>query len=212
MPAPTAALPAICTSDNLAKYAVAGEPTILFLLTDVGSTADYQFRDKTGGRSFLLKWNTRLDGHVLRVPYSVWSAKDHAFANALMRQPMHRPVVVLVEFAASAPAVTAPAEAESQSPEKTGAPETQEAACIVVGPSVAPQAGAPTGEAEGTAEQIVAAIVPLHMRAYVAAEAPIRVKPLAELLNVTPEVLREAIANPHSRLEIAAAGWVKRTA
>jgi len=245
MPKPLAALPRICTSQNLAQYAVPGEPIIIFIYTDVGTTQDWQFNDRTAQRSFMLRWEPRLEGHILRVPFSVWSANNHKFAKDLMWQKMTRPVIVTIELTAPIAAsaaensVVIPAEqAETITPPEMGAPATQEGAHIVVGLSDPPAGASAVEGKNGTPEQVesllagqnqalldeeqasnealaaaranIPKVLSLMERAYNAAESAIRVKPLAEKLDVSEEALREAIAHPESRLEIAAAGWVKR--
>lgn len=76
-----------------------GEPVIVLVARGIGATQPYEFRDRDG-RSFLLKWEGKLEGHVLRVPWHVWMADGGRLADGVMNQRrLPFALVVLVEWA-----------------------------------------------------------------------------------------------------------------
>jgi hypothetical protein len=232
----------------------------------VGNNSAFYLTDKDG-RVWILEWNAKKGGHVIRVPHHLWHDRNEAVAHSLMEQNPRVSFVVSCELSPEVAAFLAELKqaSEQQEEEKQqeespemGATAANNEAGIMVGPgdetAVAPTLDAvrpaeevqPQSEASGpveapeapaanadsqlpapadqptTASEVIQtpeaptvpaaspAPEPLHMRAYDAVEKPIRVKPLAEKLGVTEEALRAAIELPDSKLEIAAAGWVKR--
>lgn len=168
----------------LAPYFQPGEPAVIVKLVGVGSTAPFEMRGGgTAGRSFIMEWNTRLDGHVVRIPLSLWMANDARMAHELMdHRRMSHAMVVMFEMPTSpvvAAAVTEPAHeagvkaagspalstsaststsiSTSQPGEaKTGAAESSGDASIVVGRGTDPQPAAPTLAPAPTNETVTA--------------------------------------------------------
>lgn len=241
-------LPARVDSALLAKHRRADEPLIVLKLVGVGNTAPYDFHDK-GTRSYIFRFESAQEGHILRVPLHLWQAGKGRLAHDLMEQRRlpHAMVVTL-----DAPAAAKPTPSTNLT--EMGATDTSTDTRNVVGPGAEPTV-APTSAAEKTvAEQsltmvdgglpekpeagvkaqaaaadaptslsVAATSVqaveppliagrPLHESAYALTEPPKRLKALAALLGVAEGVLREAIGQAESRVELANAGWVRRKA
>lgn len=223
----------------LAPYFQPGEPAVIVKLVGVGSTAPFEMRGGgTAGRSFIMEWNTRLDGHVVRIPLSLWMANDARMAHELMdHRRMSHAMVVMFEMPAK-PVVAAPGHEAAGSPAlstsaststsisiskpgeaKTGAAESSGDASIVVGRGTDPQPAAPTLAPAPTNETVTAGDAgppmvggrPLHEAAHEKLIKPQRVKALAAALKVTEATLREAAGAKEARIEIAGP-WVRRKA
>ncbi|WP_395752547.1 hypothetical protein [Prosthecobacter sp.] len=217
-------LPNRVDSSTLAKFLQDGEPVVLVKLIGVGNTAPYDFRDK-GTRSYIFRFDSALEGHVLRIPLHLWQENRARLAHDIMdqRHMAHSMVVTLEQR-------TPPEDAPPWIPHSTisaqmGATDTSTDTRIVVGPGAEPTV-APTSphggktEAEqsltivdsGSPELQTADGRPLYEAAYDLAEPPKRLKALAALLDVAEASLRAAIDHPRSRIQLAMAGWVRRKA
>jgi hypothetical protein len=212
-------LPGRVDSALLAKHQRAGEPLIVIKLVGVGNTAPYDFRDK-GTRSYIFRFDSQMEGHLLRIPLHLWQENKARLAHDIMdqRHLTHSMIVMLEQSPAPKPAT-------SQSHPETGATDTSTNALNVVGPGQEPTV-APTSA--GTAEQqpgadaadaATAATYPLlpdgrsvHAAAHALAEPPKRLKALAALLGAPEEQLRTAISHPDSQVLLASSGWVRRRA
>jgi len=230
-------LPGRVDSALLAKHRRADEPLIVLKLVGVGNTAPYDFHDK-GTRSYIFRFESAQEGHILRVPLHLWQAGKGRLAHDLMEQRRlpHAMVVTLDTPTAAKP--TPPTNLAEM-----GATDTSTDTRNVVGPGAEPTV-APTSAGEKTeadssltdksaqaaavadapttvsvAATSVQAVVPpliagrpLQDAAYDLVEPPKRLKALAALLGVAEGALREAIGQAHSRIELANAGWVRRKA
>lgn len=226
-------LPGRVDSALLAKHRRADEPLIVVKLVGVGNTAPYDFHDK-GTRSYIFRFESLLEGHILRVPLHLWQAGKGRLAHDLMdqRRLPHAMVVTL-----DPPPAAKPTPLKNLT--EMGATDTRTDTRNVVGPgaepTVAPSyalramegrpasgdlvasdeaASAVTVAATGVQaeEPVLIGGRPLHEAAYDLVEPPKRLKALAALLGVAEASLREAIEHPNSRLELANAGWVRRKA
>lgn len=84
-------------SSTLAKQALPGEPIIIVKAVGVGSTAPFEYSDRNG-RQAIFRFEMKYDGHVLRVPASIWNANKALMAHDLMDQRrLPHPLVVMVE-------------------------------------------------------------------------------------------------------------------
>lgn len=103
-------LPLRLNTAILAPFFLPGEPAVVVKMVGVGNTAPFEMRGGgTTGRSFILEWNSRLDGHVVRIPLSLWMAQDARMAHELMdHRRMSHAMVVTFEM----PAPVGPAVAE----------------------------------------------------------------------------------------------------
>ncbi len=223
-----ATLPGRVDSALLGKFRRAEEPQVVVKLVGVGNTAPYDFHDK-GTRSYIFRFESQMEGHILRVPLHLWQAGKGRMAHELMEQRrMPHAMVVLLE--------PPPLTPQMISLEK-GATDTSTDTRNVVGPGAEPTVAPASGSACGAltvAERSLTVVdggltqtrssgaqaeAPpliggraLHGAAYDLVEAPKRIKALAALLGVTEEVLRTGIGQAESRIELAHAGWVKRKA
>lgn len=230
-------IPALSDSTVLAKWQTPGEPVVIVKMTVVGNNQPYTHR--ADDKSFIFRWSTDQQGHVLRVPLSLWMQNKAKLAHQLMdqRRATHA-LIVLFEMPAVAAVFTEPAESFT-SPEMGAADTTP--AQNVVGLSEEPTAapaedwskvpsddpsrdGTPVDDegkdanedATATAEitQDAEDQIPeasLEQRIYEAVyEKPKRLNELAASLGVMGDSLRNSIARPESRVELAAAGWVRR--
>jgi hypothetical protein len=206
----------------LAKFRLPDEPLILVKLVGVGNSAPYDFHDK-GTRSFIFRFESALEGHVLRVPLHLWQENHARLAHDLLDQRrLPHAIIVFLEL----PPVAQPPQPPSS---PMGATDTRTETRIVVGPgsepTVAPtfplqasEASPATGSESSAATTLQAAPPPpsadrpLHEAAYDQAATPKRLKALAALLGVTEPALRTAITHPASQIELATAGWVRRKA
>lgn len=217
-----ATLPGRVDSSMLAKFRRADEPLVVLKLVGVGNNAPYDFHDK-GTRSYIFRFESQMEGHILRVPLHLWQAGKGRLAHELMEQRrLPHAMVVLLEPPSS------PKPATLLSDTKMGATDTSTDARNVVGPGAEPTVApafalrASEGGLDGLTEtrstsastEAVPMIGgrPLHEAAYDLVEAPRRIKALAALLGVTEEALRAGIAQADSRIELAHAGWVTRKA
>ena len=229
-------LPGRVDSALLAKHRRADEPLVVVKLVGVGNTAPYDFHDK-GTRSYIFRFESAQEGHILRVPLHLWQAGKGRLAHDLMEQ-RRLPHAMVVTLDAPTEAKPAP----STNLTEMGATDTSTDTRNVVGPgaepTVAPASGSACG-AKTVAEQSLtvvdgglqevsqttandgkqspttansAASTLLHEAAYALVDPPKRLKALAALLGVAEGALREAIGQADSRLELANAGWVRRKA
>ena len=124
-------LPARVDSSVLAKFRLAGEPLIIVKLVGVGNSAPYDFHDK-GTRSFIFRFESALEGHVLRVPLHLWQENDARLAHDLLDQRRFpHAIIVFLELppAAQPPQPISPL---------MGATDTRTETRIVVGPGTEP--------------------------------------------------------------------------
>lgn len=226
-------LPARVDSALLAKHRRANDPLVVVKLVGVGNNAPYDFHDK-GTRSYIFRFDSALEGHILRVPLHLWQAGKGRLAHDLMEQRRlpHAMVVTL-----DAPTAAKPTPLTNLT--EMGATDTSTDTRIVVGPGAEPtvapasaqekalkaeadvKAKAPVADAStvSVAATSVQAVVPpliagrpLHEAAYELVEPPKRLKALAALLGVAEDALRAGIGHADSRIELANAGWVRRKA
>ena len=215
-------LPGRVDSVLLSKFLLEGEPVIVVKLVGVGNTAPYDFRGK-GTRSFMFRFDSRLDGHTLRVPLHLWQEAQGRLAHELMDQRhLTHSMIVLVEMP-SAPAAVPPLPPPAAD-EQRGATDTSTSTRNVVGPgSVEPTVAPASGNAQGLDEARPVHEAssspeplplhegrPLHEALFTLVESPKRIKALAALLGVTEPILRRAITTADSHIELAASGWLRR--
>ena len=233
-----ATLPGRVDSSMLAKFRRADEPLVVLKLVGVGNNAPYDFHDK-GTRSYIFRFESQMEGHILRVPLHLWQAGKGRLAHELMEQRrMPHAMVVLLEPPSS------PKPATPLSDTEMGATDTSTDARNVVGPGAEPTVAPALGSAygamtvaeptEGRQMMVDDGLTetpstkgpvsvptdtvpliggrPLNEAAYDLVEAPRRIKALATLLGVTEDALRTGILQADSRVELAHAGWVKRKA
>lgn len=186
-------LPGRVSSDNLAKYAIPGEPVVLLKACNVGDISPYELSDENG-RSFIFRWDTKLGGHQLHIPLSIWMANNGKLAHELLeRRNLPVPLVPLFILP------------QSQGGQAVSCqPHTLENAGSTPAPATTPETPTTTSEAapsEGVFlhEAIAAAVK----------EKAKRVSDLMEELGATEEEIREAIGSDVSTVHIAGAGWVK---
>jgi hypothetical protein len=215
-----ATLPGRVDSSMLAKFRRADEPLVVVKLVGVGNNAPYDFHDK-GTRSYIFRFESQLEGHILRVPLHLWQAGRGRLAHELMEQRrLPHAMVVLLEPPRPAKPTTLLSDTEM------GATDTSTDARNVVGPGAEPTVAPASGE-KTVAEQSLTVVDggltetrttsvhgarPLHELAYDLVEQPKRLKVLAALLGEAEGALRAALVHPDSRIELANAGWVRRKA
>ncbi len=135
-------LPARVDSAVLAKFRLPGEPLIIVKLVGVGNNAPYDFHDK-GTRSFIFRFESALEGHVLRVPLHLWQENDARLAHDLLDQRRFpHAIIVFLEL----PPVAQPPQTNSS---QMGATDTRTETRIVVGPGTEPTV-APTFPPQAT--------------------------------------------------------------
>lgn len=218
-------LPGRVDSALLAKHRRADDPLVVVKLVGVGNNAPYDFHDK-GTRSFIFRFESALEGHILRVPLHLWQAGKGRLAHDLMEQ-RRLPHAMVVTLDAPAAAKTAPLTNLAE----MGATDTSTDTRNVVGPGAEPTVAPASAEEKAEMTQQAAeatisvaatsgqAVVPpliagrpLHEEAYELVEPPKRLKALAALLGVAEDALRTGIGHADSRIELANAGWVRRKA
>ncbi|WP_395734756.1 hypothetical protein [Prosthecobacter sp.] len=203
-------LPGRVDSALLAKHRRADDPLVVVKLVGVGNTAPYDFHDK-GTRSYIFRFESAQEGHILRVPLHLWQAGKGRLAHDLMEQRRlpHAMVVTL-----DAPTEAKPTPLTNLT--EMGATDTSTDTRNVVGPGAEPTVAPASLSVAATSVQAVEppliAGMPLHEAAYALVEPPKRLKALAALLGVAEGALREAIGQADSRIELANAGWVRRKA
>jgi hypothetical protein len=226
-------LPARVDSSLLAKFRRADDPLVVVKLVGVGNNAPYDFHDK-GTRSYIFRFESALEGHILRVPLHLWQAGKGRLAHDLMEQ-RRLPHAMVVTLDAPIPAKPTP----QTNLTEMGATDTSTDTRNVVGPGAEPtvapasagekalnaetevkaQAAVADASTASVAATSVQAVVPpliagrpLHEAAYELVEPPKRLKALAALLGVAEDALRAGIGHADSRIELANAGWVRRKA
>ena len=165
---PPVKLPPLANSEVLAKHQIPGDPWVIVKMTNVGSNADYQHRDKAG-TNYIFKFDIRRAGHVLRVPYRLWHQNNEKMAHDMMDSAsLPRPLVVTIELPPAPPVVVAAetqtlstaqevqAPTEEAAPantpaEQMGATDTDATLRNVVGPENAPTV-APAAETDSTSQ------------------------------------------------------------
>ena len=149
-------LPARVDSAVLAKYRHPGEPLIIVKLVGVGNSAPYDFHDK-GTRSFIFRYESQQEGHILRVPLHLWQENKARLAHDIMdqRRLPHALIVTLEQPALTSTAIL-PADTEM------GATDTRADARIVVGPGAVPTVAPTSGEGRAACPQAAAAETPEH--------------------------------------------------
>lgn len=203
-------LPGRVDSALLAKHRRADDPLVVVKLVGVGNTAPYDFHDK-GTRSYIFRFESAQEGHILRVPLHLWQAGKGRLAHDLMEQRRlpHAMVVTL-----DAPTEAKPTPLTNLT--EMGATDTSTDTRNVVGPGAEPTVAPASLSVAATSVQAVEppliAGMPLHEAAYALVEPPKRLKALAALLGVAEDALRASIGQADSRIELANAGWVRRKA
>ncbi|TDU62480.1 hypothetical protein EI77_04704 [Prosthecobacter fusiformis] len=92
------ALPVRVNAHVLARFFREGDPVVVLVARGVGSTQPYEFCDKEG-RCYVMKWEAGLDGHVLRLPWTLWMADEGRLAEVMLNQRrLPFAMVVLVEW------------------------------------------------------------------------------------------------------------------
>lgn len=239
-------IPALSDSTTLAKFQTPGDPVVIVKMTSVGNNQPYTHR--AGDKSFIFRWATEQQGHILRVPLALWMQNKAKLAHELLDQRQSsRSLIVLFEMPAVETVVTEfLAQSFSKSPEMGAAdtPPAQNVVGLSEEPTAAPAVGEwhqpkedtvykalcdDGGDSESTPDNhsvggvdlrsgITAATetaqdadaAALSDLAYDSCDTPKRIKALAALLGVEESALREAIDSSSSRVELAAAGWVRR--
>ncbi|MCX6851084.1 MAG: hypothetical protein NTY98_19415 [Verrucomicrobia bacterium] len=234
-------LPGRVDSALLAKFRRADDPLVVVKLVGVGNNAPYDFHDK-GTRSYIFRFESALEGHILRVPLHLWQAGKGRLAHDLMEQRRlpHAMVVTLDAPTAAKPTpltnltemgatdtstdtrnVVGPGAEPTVAPASASACGAKAVAdsSLTVKPSVKAQAAVADASTVSVAATSVQAVVPpliagrqLHEAAYELVEPPKRLKALAALLGVAEDALRAGIGHADSRIELANAGWVRRKA
>lgn len=203
-------LPARVDSALLAKHRRADEPLVVVKLVGVGNNAPYDFHDK-GTRSYIFRFESAQEGHILRVPLHLWQAGKGRLAHDLMEQ-RRLPHAMVVTLDAPTEAKPTP----STNLTEMGATDTSTDTRNVVGPGAEPTvAPASLSVAATNVQAVVPPLIdgrPLHEAAYALVEPPKRLKALAALLGVAEDALRASIGQADSRIELANAGWVRRKA
>lgn len=244
-------IPALSDSATLAKFQTSGDPVVIVKMTAVGNNQPYTHR--AGDKSFIFRWASELQGHILRVPLALWMQNKAKLAHELLDQRQSsRSLVVLFEMPAPSEIklceVSEPVDLRpgnvifSPTSSEMGAADTTPAQ-NVVGLSDEPTA-APAVEQElrstyltedeqDEADRRYRESLPpvkeepvlntkespttvhsteeiICQQAYELCDTPKRIKALSALLGIPEAGLRDAIDLPASRVELAAAGWVRR--
>ncbi|OYW75672.1 MAG: hypothetical protein B7Z37_12335 [Verrucomicrobia bacterium 12-59-8] len=133
-------LPGRVDSALLAKHRRADEPLIVVKLVGVGNTAPYDFHDK-GTRSYIFRFESLQEGHILRVPLHLWQAGKGRLAHDLMdqRRLPHAVVVTL-----DAPTAAKPTPLMNVT--EMGATDTRTDTRNVVGPGAEPTVAPASGD------------------------------------------------------------------
>ncbi len=205
----------------LAKFLHESEPVIVLKLVGVGNSAPYDFRDK-GTRSYIFRFDSAQEGHLLRVPLHLWQENKARLAHDIMDQRhLAHAMIVTLEMPPSYAASKIPQ--TTTLAEQMGATDTSTDTRNVVGPGAEPTVAPASGSAGGAEQKTSVAAVTvqaeepplvggraLHEAAYDLVDPPKRLKALAALLGVAEAPLRAAIGDSGSRVELATAGWVRR--
>lgn len=191
----TTRLPNRVDSAMLTKHAKPNEPIIVLIVMGIGSTAAFDFRDKEG-RYYILRWESKMNGHVIRIPHSIWSQNNSAMAFAIMDQRRQaQSVVVTVDYT---PCETAPVVVPVEPP------------ITVVIPKPAPVVEEVKEEQNGSEDALMYGEMPLHEAiAAIVSTTPQRVSALAEHFGKSEEDIRAAIKSEGSTVRVAQAGYVR---
>ncbi len=184
----------------------------------MGFTGDYDHQVEN--RSFVFRFDVRLGGHILRVPYHLWMQDKARLAHDLMGRKFRWPMIVLIEFtpleAASAPAAnTSPVIDEQQ-------PATGDAGDEGNTENSQPNGGErASSETTGNAPDdqptenvqkapLMYGEMPLHQAVSdLVKDGALRIKAVAHQLDKPEDDVRAAIEDPASLAEIAQGGWVR---
>ena len=209
-PSKSVQLPARVNSALLLKNARPGEPVIVLKIDGVGFTGDFEFQVEH--RSFLFRYDLKLGGHVLRVPFHIWMQDKAKLAHDIMSRKQRHCFVTLIEFT---PVATASEETDLQG----GEPATRQAHNLKAEGSI--PSPAPTVEPEPESAQetpleapgpIMYGEMPLHEAVTGVlhqAGSAVRIKAIAHQLDVSEDSIRTALEEPSADAEIASAGWVR---
>ncbi len=137
-------LPGRVDSALLAKHRRADDPLIVVKLVGVGNTAPYDFHDK-GTRSYIFRFESALEGHILRVPLHLWQAGKGRLAHDLMDQRRLPHAMVVTLDAPTAAKPTPPTNFTEM-----GATDTRTDTRNVVGPGAEPTVAPASPSAKAT--------------------------------------------------------------
>jgi hypothetical protein len=94
----TTTLPARSDSSTLAKYHRPGEPIVIVKFTGVGNPSPYDFRAKDN-RSYIFRFESKLQGHTLRVPLNLWQQNNAKLAHDMLdERRLPHPMVITLEM------------------------------------------------------------------------------------------------------------------
>jgi hypothetical protein len=203
MKTPTARLPMRVSAQILLSHRLPGEPVIIMMIFGVGTTAPYEFRDDEG-RDYVCRWETKIGGHVMRVPAHLWAANNHKMARSCMeRRRQQYPVVVGIELA-EVGEVASPVEFTERSVEPEGvAVGLGHAAAPSMASAVEPDFSVAVEPVMVGGETLTAVITA------VVAEGPMRAKSVAAMIGgeITEDQVKAAAGAEGSGLSFKS-GWI----
>lgn len=202
-------IPTRADSKTLAKYRIGNEPLVVLCVPDVGNTGSFDLRGRDG-KTCVLNWDSKHNGHTIKIPASLWHQNSAAMAKSILDQARSgRSFIVTFD--------------DYQSPEM-GAVAAKPVDTVVgsIGVSSAAPASITTNtveepvefkaddyEVEKTAAD-VEQTMPLHavVGAYIQRNGSSRMKQVESDLEVPASEIRASLESPDSPVELSG-GWVK---
>jgi hypothetical protein len=95
----TVNIPVRADTNVLAKHRVGKEPLVILCIPDIGNTGSFDLRGRDG-KTLILKWESKRNGHIIKIPASLWHQDNCAMAKSVLdqRRSGHSFVVTFDEY------------------------------------------------------------------------------------------------------------------
>lgn len=211
MKANTINIPARADTAVLLKHRVGNEPLVILNIPDVGNTGSFDLRGRDG-KTLVLKWDSKRNGHIVKIPVTLWQQSGNAMAKNVLdqRRSGHSFIVTFEEYQSPemGAVVVKPVDtvvgstvADAAAPASDGPPDG------VVGESLPVEFKDNDYEAVKPATEEV---MPLHtiVATYIQRNGSSRMRQVEADLEVPASEIRASLELPDSPVELSG-GWVK---
>lgn len=212
-------IPTRADSKTLAKYRIGKEPLVVLCVPDVGNTGSFDLRGRDG-KTCVLNWDSKYNGHTIKIPASLWHQHNAAMAKSILDQGRSGRSFIVTFDDYQSPEMGAvaakPVDTVVGSTVVTSAAPASVTASVWTGPvpdvsyAITTDAEEPVAPAEFKTVTDVEPTMPLHaiVGAYIQRNGSSRMKQVESDLEVPASKIRASLESPDSPVELSG-GWVK---